>query len=62
MILETKQNWFHNFLSTTQTILNLQFALEAKLENILEKERGRCQVIRPGDPMAQCGAQPSVAL
>ena len=43
MDIFTNLYWFYNFV------------LKTKLENILEKERGRCQVLRPGDPIAQRG-------
>ena len=40
MILETQQNWFHNFWTTTQFILIFKFVPETKLAKCFRKLKG----------------------
>ena len=57
MILETQQNWFHNFWLTTQFLLNLQVYLRNKIRKCLEKEKGPAAT--PSGPTAQRGMWPT---
>ena len=55
MILGTKQNWSHNFWSTTQISIEFtSLVLETNLGNALEKKRASGDLISP-EAQRGCG-------